>query len=76
MMMSADEAEGVYLDSEEGDVVKLFDEASDLSTIFIVIEPRTSLDLHLRHTPKVRTPGNTPGFGFHAGPLQLVDQRN
>lgn len=40
----------VYLDSEKGDAVKLFDKASDLSTIFIFIDPWTSLDLHLRDT--------------------------
>lgn len=52
------------LHREEGDVVKVFDEASDLrALIFIFKEPRPSLDLHLgvrvevrgqrsRHAPK------------------------
>lgn len=49
--------EGVYLDGEEGNVVKLFDKTSDLSTVLIVVEPRTPLNLHLRDTPEVNTPG-------------------
>lgn len=52
---SADD--GVYLDSEEGEVVKLFDEASDLLTVFIIVQPRTPLNLHLRDTPEINTPG-------------------
>lgn len=44
---------GVYLDGEEGDLVKVFDEASDLQTMsIVVVEPRTSLDLHLRDRVK------------------------
>lgn len=42
--------EGVYLDGEEGDIVKLFNEASNLLTICIIVEPRTPLNLDLRNT--------------------------
>lgn len=52
---SADD-EDACLDSEEGDVVKLFDEAADLPTVVVIVQPRTPLNLHLKHT-QVNTPG-------------------
>lgn len=39
-----------YLDSEEGDVVELFDKASDLPTVYIIVEPWTPVHRHLTHT--------------------------
>jgi len=38
-----------YLHGEEGDVVELFDEASDLLTGRVAVEPRAPQDLHLGH---------------------------
>lgn len=46
------EDERVYLHGEEGDVVKLFDEATDLLTVLVDVEPGPPQDLHLRHTAR------------------------
>lgn len=46
---SEDDEGGVYLHGEEDNVIKLFDEAADLLTVHIFVDPRTPLDLHLRH---------------------------
>lgn len=46
---SADVRHQLYLDSDEGNVGKLFDESSHLLTVFTFIKPRTPLHLHLTH---------------------------
>lgn len=40
---------GIYLDGEEGDVAEVFDKASNLPTVLIIVDPGTPLYLNLRH---------------------------
>lgn len=67
-LCSSADVRQVYLDSDEGNVVKLFDETSHLLTISIIVKPRTSLDLHLWHGDK----GNTQRTGFLAPQLSAA----